>query len=211
MKTRMAWTLGCALTAAWLAGCGSTPNVGTPDERAALHNQCMATLTDMKNVDPSLQGRLDSSYGYAIFPEIINGAFGVGGAYGKGEVYQHGNLIGYSDLSQGNVGLQVGGQKYSELILFQNDRSLADFQGSTTEFDARATAVALASGSAAAADYTKGVLVLTRPESGLMLQAAIGGQKFRFMPANDLRQAGSWRSPEDQRKWEDQNRMNQTP
>jgi lipid-binding SYLF domain-containing protein len=201
MKTRLAWTLGCALTAAWLSGCGSTPNVGSPDERTARHNLCMATLSDMKNVDPSLQQRLDSAYGYAIFPEVINGAFGVGGAHGNGEVYQRGNLIGYADMSQANIGLQVGGQKFSELILFENETSLSNFQSSTTEFDARVTAVALASGSAAAADYTKGVLILTRPESGLMLQAAVGGQKFRYIPASDVRQAGTWRS--------DQEHMNQ--
>jgi lipid-binding SYLF domain-containing protein len=157
----------------------------------------MATLNDMKNTDPSLQGKLDSAYGYAIFPSVVNGAFAVGGAYGKGEVYKQGNMIGYADMSQANIGLQVGGQKFSELILFQNDTALTNFQQGTLEFDARATAVALASGAAAAADYTNGALVLTKAEGGLMLQAAIGGQKFRYMPSSEIRQAGTWH-PENQ-------------
>jgi lipid-binding SYLF domain-containing protein len=203
MKTRFAWTLGCALTAAWLTGCGSTPSAGTPDERSAIHNQCVAALNDMKAADPTLQSKMDSAYGYAIFPSVVNGAFAVGGAYGKGEVYKQGNLLGYADMSQANIGFQIGGQKYSELILFQNDTALTNFQQSTMAFDARATAVALASGAAAAADYTNGALVLTKAEGGLMLQAAIGGQKFRYMPSSEIKQAGTWHS--------DQEKSNKTP
>jgi lipid-binding SYLF domain-containing protein len=90
--------------------------------------------------------------------------------------------VGYADVTQANIGAQLGAQKFAELILFENQRSLLDFQDSTTTFDARATAVAAASGAAAVADYTRGVIVFTMPESGLMAQAAIGGQKFRYVP-----------------------------
>lgn len=183
MKSRGSAMLACALTALWLTGCGVTPNTGNADERQALHTQCLETLKMFKDRDPTLPQRMDSAHAYAIFPEVVNAAIGVGGAHGDGEVFQGGRLLGYADMSQGNIGLQLGAQKYSELILFENDRSLSDFQGSTVEFDARATAVAAASGSASSADYTRGVMVFSMPQSGLMLQAALGGQKFRYTAA----------------------------
>jgi hypothetical protein len=60
--------------------------------------------------------------------------------------------------------------------------SLATFKTTQVEFDARASAIAASKGAATSANYEKGVAIFTLPESGLMFQAAIGGQKFRFTP-----------------------------
>jgi len=183
MRTRLSPVLAFTITAGLLGSCGVTPNTGTFDERQRLHAECMSSLSEFQAADPSLSQRMDSAYAYAIFPRVVNAAIGLGGAHGNGEVYQNGRLIGYADMSQGNLGAQLGAQKYAELILFENERPLTDFQHCTVEFDARGSAVAAASGSAAAADYSHGVLVFSLPETGLMLQAAIGGQKFRYTPA----------------------------
>ncbi len=181
MTTKTKAFLAMSLTAAWLAGCGVTPNIGSPDERQILHSECQASLTEFKNDDPTLAAKLTSAYGYAIFPHVVSAAVGVGGAHGSGEVYMQDRLIGYTDVTQANIGAELGAQKYGELVLFENQQSLIDFQASTVVFDARATAVAAASGAAATADYTRGVIVFTMPETGLMAQAAIGGQKFRYV------------------------------
>jgi lipid-binding SYLF domain-containing protein len=172
------------IAAGLLAACGTTPNTGSYNQRELLHTDAQNALAQFKATDMSLEQKLDGAYAYAIFPNVVTAAVGVGGAHGNGEVYQNGRLIGYADLSQGNIGVQLGGQKYAELVLFQNDRSLSDFQHSTVEFDARASAVAAKDGAASAADYTNGVLVFALPQGGLMFQAAIGGQKFRYESAN---------------------------
>src|SRR4051794_22982327 len=109
MKTRMG-ILSCA-TALLLAACGTTPNTGTFQQREALHSDALVSLSDFRRVDPSLQSRLDSAYAFAIFPKVVTAAVGVGGAHGDGEVYQAGRLIGYADMSQGNVGVQLGAQR----------------------------------------------------------------------------------------------------
>ena len=44
----------------------------------------------------------------------------VGGAYGRGEVYEQGKMVGWADLSQATIGAQLGGQSFSELILFES-------------------------------------------------------------------------------------------
>lgn len=165
-----------------LAGCESTPESSA--ERDALHDEVQAALTRMKQVDPTLQDRLDRAYGYAIFPSVGKGGLIVGGAYGRGEVYEQGRLIGYTDLQQGSVGLQAGGQEFSELILFESQQALDSFKGGNFTLGANASAVALKSGAAASADFKDGVLVITHPKGGLMFEASVSGQKFDYRPVS---------------------------
>jgi len=177
---------GFVLTASVLGlfACGSEPKAESPGERDMLRQQAMATLADFKTADPSLDSQLSRAYAYAVFPEIVSAAVGVGGAHGNGVVFQGGRVIGYADVSQATVGAQLGGQKYSELILFESQTPLLEFEQGTVEMDARATAVAAAKGAASTANYQKGVMVFSMAQGGLMAQAAIGGQKFRFRPVS---------------------------
>lgn len=166
-----------------LAACGTHPNPGDSVDRQLLTERTQAAIHDFKEIDPSIQRFFDTAYAYVVFPRVITAAIGVGGAHGNGEVFQRGQLVGYADISQGSIGAQLGAQKYAEVLFFENEGSFVDFKQSTLEFDARATAVAASNGAAAAADYRRGVITFTLPESGLMAQAAVGGQKFRYEPA----------------------------
>ncbi|HTV47020.1 MAG TPA: hypothetical protein VMG59_01120 [Phycisphaerae bacterium] len=145
-------------------------------------SQVQGTIQNFKDADPGIQVFLDSAYGYAVFPSIGAGAIGIGGAGGNGEVFQQGKLVGYCQMGQANIGFQLGGQSFAEIVFFQNAAAMATFQSGQTAFDARATAVAAASGAGTAADYQDGVLVFTKPLGGLMFQAAIGGQHFSYSP-----------------------------
>ena len=152
------------------------------DERELLNQRARASLADFKRADSSLEMLLSSSFAYVIFPRITAGAAGIGGAYGDGEVYQKGKLVGYADVTQGSIGVQLGGQTFAELILFRTEMAYVNFTHDTDAFDARVSAVAASSGAARAADYSSGVLVIYLPEGGLMVQAAVGAQSFRFRP-----------------------------
>ena len=145
-----------------------------------LHQRTQSSLADFRATDPSLDDMVNKAYAYAIFPNVVTAAVGVGGGHGNGEVYQGSRLIGRADMSQATIGAQLGGQRFAELILFENTQSLSEFQHGTVEFDARASAVAASRGAASSANYDRGVIVFTLPQSGLMAQAAIGGQKFRY-------------------------------
>lgn len=165
-----------------LSACGSISNPGSTADRELLNSRVQAALADFRAADPTLQDLMMKAHAYAIFPQIVSAAVGIGGAHGDGEVYQAGRLIGYADVSQANIGAQLGGQKFAELILFESQSALLDFQNGTVEFDARATAVAASKGAASTANYQNGVIVFTLPRGGLMAQAAVGGQKFRYRP-----------------------------
>jgi len=155
-----------------------------PAGESELEQKAHETIATFKQTDPGMKKFFDESKGYAVFPKISKGGLIVGGAGGKGVVYERGllgtTIIGYSTLSQGSIGLQLGGQVFSEIIFFKTDDSLDSFKKGTTEFAGTASAVAASAGASADADYEGGVAVFTAGESGLMLQASIGGQGFSF-------------------------------
>ena len=94
------------------------------------------------------------SYGYALFPTIGKGGLGVGGAHGKGRVYKQGTYVGDTSMTQLTVGLQVGGQAYSQIIFFEDQRAFDEFTGGNFEFGAQATAVAITAAASATASTT---------------------------------------------------------
>lgn len=141
-------------------------------------------------------------YGFAVFPLVGKGAIGVGGAHGRGRVYARGSYVGDTAMSQVTVGFQLGGQAFSQIIFFQDRRAFEEFTSGNFEFGAQASAVAITAGVSAAATsagasagvsggrhdartagaYRKGMATFTVARGGLMYEASLGGQKFRFMP-----------------------------
>ena len=146
----------------------------------------------------------DSAYGYAIFPTIGKGGIGIGGAHGKGKVDSQVTAIGKTSMTQLTIGLQLGGQAYSQIIFFETAEALMQFTSGNFEFSAQATAVAITAGVSADASttgglaagasggrndattahggYRRGLAVFTIARGGLMFEAVLGGQKFKFTP-----------------------------
>ena len=88
--------------------------------------------------------------------------------------------VGRTSLKQVTIGLQLGGQVYSEFIFFKDDVALGNFQRANYELGAQASAVAAKKGASADADYDKGVAIFTHTGGGLMYEASVGGQKFSY-------------------------------
>jgi lipid-binding SYLF domain-containing protein len=141
---------------------------------------CDSAKTEFLRTDPMLKNVFDAAYGYLILPNIGKGAMGVGGASGNGMVYENGKLVGTAKMSQVTVGFQVGGQAYRELIFFENKEALDRFKGNKLEFSAQASAVAATLGASANAKYTDGIMIYTQQKGGLMYEASVGGQKFKY-------------------------------
>ena len=146
---------------------------------------------------------IDDSYGYAVFPSIGKGGIDIGGAHGKGAVYVGGKRVGQTKMSQITYGLQLGGQVYSRMFFFRDKRAFEDFSSGSFEFGAQATAGAQAStstgggGNASAGtdadsstvsvnerqyDGRSGMAIFTITKGGLMYEATLGGQKFKYEP-----------------------------
>jgi lipid-binding SYLF domain-containing protein len=147
-----------------------------------LIEDARATIETFKKTDPMLEKFFTSSAGYVVFPTIGKGAFVVGGAGGHGVLFVKGQPVGKASLGQATVGLQIGGQSYSEIIFFENASALNDFKRGNLALAAQTSAVALAAGRAANANYERGVAVFTASKGGLMAEASVGGQKFGYEP-----------------------------
>ena len=155
---------------------------------------------------PACQPYFNKAYGYAMFPTIGQGAFGIGAAHGDGQVYRGGKVTGYTSMTQISIGFQLGGQAYSQIVFFEDKRAYDNFTRGNFEFDASASAVAItagaqasagttgttagasagsATGKQAATSYYNGVSIFVHTKGGLMYEAAVGGQKFSFKPVGD--------------------------
>jgi len=132
--------------------------------------------------DEEMAKFFSGSYGYVIFPNVGKGGLGVGGASGNGTAYQKGKLIGMAKLSQVTIGFQAGGQAYREVVFFETAEDMDRFKDNNIEFSAQVSAVAAASGASKDAKYHEGALVFTMQKGGLMYEASVGGQKFKFKP-----------------------------
>jgi len=170
-------------------------------QNRALHADVEAKLKEFKSEDPGLGQLLKDAHGYAVFPEVGKASLVVGGSYGQGEVYEEKKLIGYATMSQFTVGVQVGGDTFSELILFESKEALDRFKSGKVEFAANASAVLVRAGTAKVNDYEQGVKTLAMSSGGMLLEAAIGGQKFTFKSASEAEQSGGEkRRPSPRRK-----------
>lgn len=135
---------------------------------------------DFIKTDALMKSLFDNSYGYVIFPNIGKGAIGIGGAAGNGAVFQNGNLIGMAKMTQVTVGFQWGGQAYREVIFFETEADLNRFKENKFEFSGQASAVAATKGAAGNVKYKDGVMIFSQIKGGLMYEASVGGQKFKY-------------------------------
>jgi lipid-binding SYLF domain-containing protein len=142
-------------------------------------------IEKFKAKDPGMAKIFADAVGYAVFPTVGKGGLGIGAARGKGWVYSGGGLIGRSTLTQVTVGLQFGGQAYSEIVFFQTRQALDNFKLGRLKLDAQASAVALTARASADLAWRNGVAIVTMAKGGLMYEASVGGQKFSFTPLKE--------------------------
>ena len=173
---------------------------GTSAFAAATEAECRASYDKFKDLG-NVPDLLAETYGFAVLPTIGKGGIGIGGAGGSGCVFAGDAHTGDISMGQLTIGFQLGGQAYSQLILFQNEDTYNEFVEGNFEFGADATAVALTYGaqagattkgaSASAGDtagvagWKRGMAVYTIAKGGLMYEASIGGQKFKYKALED--------------------------
>src|ERR1700759_3241950 len=137
----------------------------------ASANKYVDTIALFKNAGESANF-FSSAYGYAVFPTIGKGGLIVGGAHGTGHVYEKGKYIGDTSMTQLSVGFQAGGQAYSQIIFFQDQRAFQEFTRGNFEFGADVSAVAIT----AAVSGTAGTTGTAAGASGGKKDASTAGE-----------------------------------
>jgi lipid-binding SYLF domain-containing protein len=151
----------------------------------SLDDQVKAAIQLFKSDSTNIAKLFDTAYGYAVLPSIGKGAVGIGAAAGDGQVFEQGKLIGTCRMTQVTIGAQLGGQEYAEVIFFETKTALDGMKVNEWAMSAGVNAVAAAESASADAKFKNGVLVFTIAKSGLMFEASVGGQKFRFHPLTE--------------------------
>ncbi len=173
----------------------------------SVHADNFDGTIDLFESSPSVKPFFENSYGYAVFPSIGKGGFLVGGAHGKGKVYVNDEVTGTVTVTKLTVGFQWGAQVFSEIIFLKDKRAYDEFTSGTYEFDTSVSAVVITASAQAQAGtfgntasasagpstgvqaetgYNNGMSIFVHAQGGLMYEAAIGGQKFKFEPIESM-------------------------
>ena len=147
-----------------------------------LQGEVKEAIKHFVDGNPDLEAHFHKAYGFAVFPKITKGGLGIGGAGGHGLVFDDKTVIGESKLAQATFGLQAGGQQYMEAIFFEDQPALDRFTAGKVKFSGQASAVALKDGASVDIDYQDGVAIFTKTIGGLMAEASVGGQSFKYKP-----------------------------
>ena len=132
--------------------------------------------------NPEIKQHFQNSAGYAIFPNVGKGAYILGGAAGNGVLYENGEVAGYAELRQIDIGFQIGGKAFREVIIFKSQEALERFKAGNFEFQGTASAVIWDEGRAKAIQFRDGVGVAVMPKAGAMVGVSVGGQEFNYRP-----------------------------
>jgi len=151
----------------------------TPEQKALIEDVKNAKAA-LVQTDPGITKLFASAEGYVIFPNVGKGAYVVGGAAGNGVLYENGHLAGLAKLRQVDIGLQIGGQAFRQVIFFKSEAALNRFKGGNFELAGNASAVVLEQGKAASIEFRNDVAVVTMPKAGAMVEISVGGQKFEY-------------------------------
>lgn len=150
----------------------------------ADRDRIIADAEEAKNVfiehNPQISDLINNSAGYAIFPNVGKGAYILGGAAGNGVVYEKDEMVGFAELRQVDIGLQLGGQAFRQIIFFETEEELNRFKEGNFEFGGNVSAVIVDEGRAETINFNDGIAVATMPKAGAMLEISIGGQKFNY-------------------------------
>ena len=111
-------TLG--LTSSAGAATAAAIDAGVATARA----QCAAQI-------PGCQEAAGKAQGMLVFPEVTKAAIGVGGSYGEGALIVGDKTAGYYSTASASVGLQLGAEKYAQIIMFMTTDALDKFRASS--------------------------------------------------------------------------------
>jgi len=135
-------------------------------------------IQEMREFSPSIRALIDNSVGFVVFPRVTKLAVGIGGGGGYGKLFWGRKLTGTCKLSQVSFGFQLGGQVYSEVILFQNGPTFENFRNGKLKFVGSVSVAVLDEGFGKDIGFKDGTAVIVKGQKGLMYEAALKGQEF---------------------------------
>jgi len=158
--------------------------------------QGMAYAADAREIDISVDVALETfqkevkgageflanAKGYLVFPSVVKAGIGIGGEYGEGALRIDGKTVDYYSTASASIGLQLGVQKKSVILVFLTDDSLAKFrksEGWEVGVDGSVALVTIGAGGSIDTTNIKDPIVgFVFGQKGLMYNLTLEGSKF---------------------------------
>ncbi len=120
--------------------------------------------------------------GVLVFPAVYKGGIGIGGEYGEGALLIKGKTADYYNTAAASIGLQLGVQKKSIVIIFTQKEALEKFRASEGwKAGVDASIAVIQAGAGGAMDTSKfkqPILGFIFDQAGLMYNLTLEGAKF---------------------------------
>ena len=137
-------------------------------------------LTRLYNESPTAREYGRKARGILVFPEITKAGIGIGGSYGEGVLFVDGKPVDYFSIGSGSLGLTLGAQSFSQVVMFMTDEALQKFRTSKGwEAGVDGSVVAIKEGTAGSITMTEDPVVgFIFGQTGLMFDASFSGSKY---------------------------------
>ena len=149
---------------------------------AEIDKGVAAALKSCKAQIASCNALAGKAKGILVFPEVTKAAIGIGGSYGEGALLVGGATVAHYSTKSASVGLSIGAQTRSEVIMFLTDAALQQFRTSEGwEVGGSASIVAIDSGKSGSVDTESikdPVVGFIFGETGLMADLSFEGAKI---------------------------------
>ncbi len=141
-----------------------------------------ATLQRFKLEVPGGAKFLRKAKGILVFPSVVKAGLFLGGEYGEGALRVGGSTVGYYSTAAGSIGLQLGAQSKSVVLVFLQDQALTDFRQSKGWKVGLDGSIALVKwgtgGDVNSIDIKDPIVGFVFSNKGLMFNLTLEGSKF---------------------------------
>ena len=162
----------------------AAPAAADAADAAKLDAKVHATLKDFRaNTPPKVQKYVAQAKGVLVFPEVVKAGIGIGGEYGEGALIVGNKIVDHYSVAAASIGLQLGAQARSQVILFMTPKALDSFRSSKgwkAGVDGSVALVKLGTGGEVLTPDAdnQAVLGFIYSSKGLMYNLTFEGQKF---------------------------------
>lgn len=175
-------TMALAGGAIALALSTNTVSVSAAETAAELTAAVQKTIASCFQTVQTCKEFGNKASGMLVFPEVTKAAVGIGGEYGEGALVVGGKPTGFYSTTAASIGLQLGAERRSQIIMFMTDEALQKFQASDGwEVGGKAGVTVIDTGMSGKIDTTsfdEPVVGYIFGEKGLMADLSFEGQKI---------------------------------
>jgi lipid-binding SYLF domain-containing protein len=167
-----------------VVACGLAIAKDSPDKkREKTRKMAVQTLNDLYKLQPTAQGAIQKSAGYAVFNNMGTNLLLLSTARGAGiAVNSKTQQETFMKMISAGAGFGVGVKGYRAVFVFENDQALARFLDSgwsgSAQTDAAAKAGKAGDAYSGAVEVAPDVLVYQITKNGLALQLTLQGTKY---------------------------------